>query len=178
LFAVGGAQQLNDKNGKKLTLKFASANKFAVVIAKIRSHLPGDDNLARLLQLRSHVLPFTMLPQFCFVSCGDAQFAPSPDALLGDLYRVSFWVSNALHVPFAISAHMPPCALPDNPPFKWPCFARFFECASAHVSCSHCSHSDRPASSGYGSLLLQQNQLRMSSRNRQRSPRAAAQSFG
>jgi hypothetical protein len=46
-FAVGGAQQLNDKNGKKLALKFAAANKFAVVIAKLRSHLPGDDNLVR-----------------------------------------------------------------------------------------------------------------------------------
>ena len=44
-FAVGGAQQLNDKNGKKLAVKFATSNKFAVVIAKIRMHLPGDDNL-------------------------------------------------------------------------------------------------------------------------------------
>lgn len=70
-FAVGGAQQLNDKNGKKLACKFPSTNKFAAVVAKIKTHLPGDDNL------------------FCFISCGDAQFAPSPDALLGDLFRTA-----------------------------------------------------------------------------------------
>jgi hypothetical protein len=38
-------RQLNDKNGKKLAMKFLSTNKFAAVIAKIRTHLPGVDNL-------------------------------------------------------------------------------------------------------------------------------------
>jgi hypothetical protein len=51
-FAVGGAQQLNDKNGKKLALKFPSASKFAVVIAKLRAHLPGDDNLVSRVGMR------------------------------------------------------------------------------------------------------------------------------
>jgi hypothetical protein len=49
---VGGAQQLNDKNGKKLALKFPSASKFAVVIAKLRAHLPGDDNLVSRVGMR------------------------------------------------------------------------------------------------------------------------------
>ena len=38
-------RQLNDKSGKKLACKFPSSNQFAAVIAKIRMHLPGDDNL-------------------------------------------------------------------------------------------------------------------------------------
>ena len=89
-FAVGGAQQLNDKNGKKLALKFPSASRFSAVISKLRTHLPGDDNLVGVpLLLHPPASSFKCLLQFCFISCGDAQFAPSPDALIGDLYRVS-----------------------------------------------------------------------------------------
>ena len=61
--AVGGAQQLNDKNGKRLALKFAATNKFAVVIAKLRLHLPpGEDNLVRPAR---RLLPWHEFIPFC-----------------------------------------------------------------------------------------------------------------
>ncbi len=44
-FTVGGARQLNDHNGKNLALKFPSSSRFSAVISKLRTHLPGDDNL-------------------------------------------------------------------------------------------------------------------------------------
>ncbi len=57
-------------------------------------HREDQDALARRRQPRNRLhrpalASFYPRVQFCFISCGDAQFAPSPDALLGDLYRVS-----------------------------------------------------------------------------------------
>ena len=66
-FAVGGAQQLNDKNGKKLALKFPSASRFSAVISKLRTHLPGDDNLVGVpLLLRPPAFSFKNIAAVLF----------------------------------------------------------------------------------------------------------------
>jgi hypothetical protein len=138
-FAVGGAQQLNDKNGKKLALKFPSASRFAAVISKLRTHLPGDDNLVR-------PSCSVVLPTHSFITAVLFHFLRR--RAVCPLARCSYrrFIS---------------C---ERAAFSQRCSRLLSFCCRPHASCASLTLrliSDCKAAGCHGSVLLQQNQLRV-----------------